>query len=447
MPRISGNKGRYAPASRGSTTRLDPNDILNAPIYDLLPSQFRPTPAEAARQEAALRERLKAIPRAPIPKPKPPLPYSKVVGVAPGHITAQAAKTLLGSLNKYWGLIETAENLMSPGRANELVPYDSDQWKQLVYPDCSGANPLLKGREWRVHPHVYGSHCRPCLEDCIIGQNLGGDGYPAGTVPGNSESAWGVWARNPGNGTWSQITGWSRDYTYFNPAEFPPAFISKTPPFAFTPPAVAPIPAIWPEATPILGFGPFPLAIPYAAIPGVASSNWPQGRSVSYATPPASAGLPSPFPDVTFGPPGSGPPQISPPTHAWQPPGPGVKERKARAANSTVAAIFAGISAVTETRDAINAVYDALPKSVRNKAWGKYAPKGQVGVIPEVPTAIKAALIYRHADKLDVKQAIINLALNHVEDSVIGSLSQGAQRNLNAAGYHRPVGIGAGPAI
>lgn len=94
---------------------------------------------------------------------------------------------------------------------------------------------------------------------------------------------------------------------------------------------------------------------------------------------------------------------------------PGTKERKTKVRETAVFLLRQAYKA-TEAVDAIEAVHDgvgsmpsALPKEYQAKS-GKLHDK--------------AAALYRHWDKIDVEQAVLNLAANQVLDLVVG-VSQG----------------------
>lgn len=115
------------------------------------------------------------------------------------------------------------------------------------------------------------------------------------------------------------------------------------------------------------------------------------------------------WPDVTsanFTAPGMNPGPVTP--HKPVPPGKGVKERKTRLRKGAAAVLKAAYTA-SEAIDAIDAVHDALPSKYQ-------APKGAT---PQE----KLAAIYRHSDKLDMNEVVLNLIKNHIIDYVIGSAS------------------------
>ena len=89
------------------------------------------------------------------------------------------------------------------------------------------------------------------------------------------------------------------------------------------------------------------------------------------------------------------------------PPGNGTKETKrlvGGAAFFFTQKVFHGI---TEYQDVLDAVYGALPAELRRT----FKAKGPV---------MKSAFVWTHLDKVDVGDAIVNLAWNQFEDYVLG---------------------------
>lgn len=148
---------------------------------------------------------------------------------------------------------------------------------------------------------------------------------------------------------------------------------------------------------------------------------YPEGRRSPYAPPERSGG--------TYGTPREKPiPYV--PKDRPQPPGPKEKEKKGAAARA-VARIAAAAFAASEWVDAVNAIYDALPKSVRNQLSKQVRDQGRTkGPTPQE----KALAIYRNADQIDINQAVLNLIANHVTDAVIGKASANADAFLKGHG-------------
>lgn len=106
------------------------------------------------------------------------------------------------------------------------------------------------------------------------------------------------------------------------------------------------------------------------------------------------------------GPPIRVPTKVGEPPH---PPGNGTKERKrlvGGAAFFITQKIFHGI---TEYQDLLDAIFDALPADIQ-----KQFKKMHQGPI------MKSAFVWTHLDKVDIGDAIVNIAWNQFEDYVIG---------------------------
>lgn len=139
---------------------------------------------------------------------------------------------------------------------------------------------------------------------------------------------------------------------------------------------------------------------------------------------------------------------VAPPVR--KPPGPNVKERKviANVGAKALAALVTNL--VTETADAIDALYDALPedkKIPKGKPMKRWHPK--YGKYWQPNPAQKAAKLYENFGDIDVKEAVANLVKNEVQDQVIGRVNAKATKNYR--GFYdksgRFVGFGTGPAL
>lgn len=95
------------------------------------------------------------------------------------------------------------------------------------------------------------------------------------------------------------------------------------------------------------------------------------------------------------------------------------------------------MNAVTESSDAINAIYGALPKRYQQRGLGKHNEWR------------KLQLIYRHFKHLDKKQAVINLFKEQMQDMAIGIPQRRLQQYSKAHRPHGslPIGYAAGPAL
>lgn len=132
------------------------------------------------------------------------------------------------------------------------------------------------------------------------------------------------------------------------------------------------------------------------------------------------------------------PTPLAPPTP--RPPRPGTKERKMVVAIAGVPQTL--ISAAGEIMDFVGAVHEALPKEFqaksvwRNGRWWWPTPYD------------KAMAVYNHLDKLDLREAIINLLANQLEDRIFGTIGQISKNSLkNNPYYQRPVGWQTGPVL
>lgn len=109
----------------------------------------------------------------------------------------------------------------------------------------------------------------------------------------------------------------------------------------------------------------------------------------------------------------------------------GTKEQKFianPAGRNLVVRLFSGI---TEFGDAIDAIYEAIPKELRGTRRRTLVDK--------------ANFVYRNLQHVDIIEALQNLAVNEVEDRAIGKLGRyGAKA---AARHNRAVGFATGPAL
>lgn len=128
--------------------------------------------------------------------------------------------------------------------------------------------------------------------------------------------------------------------------------------------------------------------------------------------------------------------RIRPSLHRRRQPKRRRKEKKVIvSATRTLAA--RAFSAATETLDALDSVYKALPEYIRKREAAKRHGK-------EPKAMDKLGLINRHWDELDEVAAVENLIANQFEDWFYGQLNRKAQAGINASGWQRPVGIQAG---
>lgn len=146
-------------------------------------------------------------------------------------------------------------------------------------------------------------------------------------------------------------------------------------------------------------------------------------------------------PDVAPGP--------APVNHASTKPPKGTKERKFIAnARGRIAELF---GAMTEWEDFIRALWEALPKKYRTgyyKLHGKngtvYYKRRRKAGLPEMQRDL-----WKHFDALDFNDAVWNVAMNQLQDALIGKLGKAQQRAARdwLAKMGRPVGFGTGPGM
>lgn len=122
---------------------------------------------------------------------------------------------------------------------------------------------------------------------------------------------------------------------------------------------------------------------------------------------------------------------LSPPPA--KPPGKDTKEKKTIMNVASGSFVGRVINAVTETKDVVDAIYDALPYSIRKKYRNN------------IPAQEKAKIIYANLGKVDMQKAIENLAWNQVEDFAYGKLGKAVGKANRRIG--RPVGVQTGIAL
>lgn len=128
------------------------------------------------------------------------------------------------------------------------------------------------------------------------------------------------------------------------------------------------------------------------------------------------------------------------PKHRLARPGRGNKEKKFIATVPLQHIVARIANGVTETKDFIDAIHDALPKQYQARA-----PNRGRWVRSEAPPQAKAAAIYTHINKIDWKEAWKNVLENQVEDMVIGKSNKAvAKTRKNNPYWTSPVGVGAG---
>lgn len=118
----------------------------------------------------------------------------------------------------------------------------------------------------------------------------------------------------------------------------------------------------------------------------------------------------------------------APETHTLAPParsGRTEREGKIKAPKALALALHA-IAPVTEMFDLIEALYDALPEEYRPRY--KDTPYEKLFTTPQE----KFAALYQHFDKVNLYDALQNIASNEIEDRIIGTFGQmGANASIN----------------
>lgn len=155
---------------------------------------------------------------------------------------------------------------------------------------------------------------------------------------------------------------------------------------------------------------PKPYPLPRPLVPTVPDPSQPRDERTEMGP------LPKPRPDVL-------------PPRSTEPPRGGTKERKVQ--NKIINGGLRIINLITESVDAINALYDALPDHIKER---RATPQR------------KATLLYRHYDEIDIPQAIFNLITENLLDYFYGQIGQlNAEASAEWFDYKR--GFSAGPAI
>lgn len=202
----------------------------------------------------------------------------------------------------------------------------------------------------------------------------------------------------------------------------------------WTPAIPAVHPAIDPFSLPIMKPVPMPEPLPYRALPYVRSNPWrvynnEAGNVVGHAEP-------DPFKDP-YSEAFASPPQAAPlPKHKNAPPDNRTKERKSNVwglGATTVGKVF---GAATETGDAVDSLWDALPDSFKKKEMAK-----RHGKKPKLLD--KIGQLFDNWEDVNVEQAIGNLIANQIEDRAYGAVGKALQKPGKAMGSNR--GLSGGP--
>lgn len=273
------------------------------------------------------------------------------------------------------------------------------------------------------------------------------DGKPLPTNYGSSKPArhWILWQNYCIGAGCATTRSKELEHVGFNrPGTSPQRFYSGSP-WWFPAQHLAVSPAVNPHALPINAPVQQPKPMPYRSVPAMPVFDpYAPGTTPLRGPLPVRAISPSPWRNGIVVRPNA-PPSPAPP-HVRRPPVKGEKERKP--GRDVKRAIDPIVGPITEAVDAIDAVYDALPWSVRKQVYRKCRAGG--GQPRECMTPQKKLkVIYDNAHRLDMAKVVENLAKNHLEDRVIGELSRRADKNLRDRGWHDTFGRGptSGPAL
>lgn len=117
----------------------------------------------------------------------------------------------------------------------------------------------------------------------------------------------------------------------------------------------------------------------------------------------------------------------------WRPPRPappkkGIRERKMKGPLNTILHV---LDIVSEASEYVGAIYDALPKDVRDrwdqKGRGLMDNAGQYGIDG---ADWKLNAIWHNLHKVDVEQAIKNIIANEFQDKILGKYQQALPKNI-----------------
>lgn len=196
-----------------------------------------------------------------------------------------------------------------------------------------------------------------------------------------------------------------------------------------------PQPALDPLPAPYPGLSPFPKPVPWVLIPNrvpnptlspTEQSQWGYGTGTVLEPTALQVADDTLLHRTTIVVPASGPAVTMPPGFGTVPRDtthPGVKERKViiTVAAKSLAGIAANI--ITETNDGLEAIWESIPEAERPGM--KYSKKKKKYVrVWNPPPQYKAKWIYDHYDKVNVHDAVENIAKNEVQDSLIGGANK-----------------------
>lgn len=124
-------------------------------------------------------------------------------------------------------------------------------------------------------------------------------------------------------------------------------------------------------------------------------------------------------------------PYGDPSPHVRQPPGGTVKEGKAQSTSAKVGvALYRALDSISEWSEVADALYEALPASVRSRWDRPDRPIDQFGQYGINGADWKLQALWHNWDKVDIGQAVENIVDNYIEDKVIGAYQKHLPRNV-----------------
>lgn len=269
----------------------------------------------------------------------------------------------------------------------------------------------------------------------IAGQAIGDTGIrPGDPVPGNWYQM-GMWWERPTDLKAASHAAWGRPKgTYPDP--------SPSPRWASTlsQPAVRPgiNPAIDPFSLPINQPVPDRVALPWRLTPYLQPNPWRSPHEQTQRGPqPAVRSGPKVHPRIDIDMSGRVRVDPTPRPHQRRKPPPNVRERKIDMRIRGIAAAVIGFT--TEGLDFINAIYKALPDQYKPGYYyvgGKWVKRWNASQWQRMNA------LWRHWDKVDIGQAIKEVAANQLEDKIFGGIGAAVGKSTFRAGFHRGIQIG-----
>lgn len=354
----------------------------------------------------------KALPLPPKASPfvkRIPQTFGKAIDRALGDPrTSRSIRTALdrvGYANPLWRNIDNIASLIDNvwGDPWQRPIVDTSIWQLCT--DCNKGPPYhvtvfhATSISQALNPPCFG-HTPLCLNN----QN-GGDARPIGATMPNNVTKFHIAAevRNPG-----VTVKYNQKMVYARPIMNPGPHIAVKPA------------GQWVD----LAVGPMPNPNVQRAIAAEMPFMPPGGQ------PPAPVTAP-PYQGIQFQP-GRPPRPVIPGPR--RPPGRGEKHNKNTGSKAAAVALFKALDGVSEAAEVVDALYDALPKSVRDK-WdrkgrGLVDQAGQYGIDG---AEWKIQALWYNWEKVDANQALKNLINNSLQDKVHGGLHRNLPKNTGSA--------------